>query len=121
VREKLGDGRKECQATVVGTVGEIPRLRHRDKNSLPPAARDALAVMYEVTEKQQELFAVRTTVFEQFGRDTVGSWSLVIGHEKKSLVDFFQRESRTQCGIIFFGVLAEAVHRGSTAFALCSF
>jgi hypothetical protein len=59
--------------------------------------------MYEVAEKQQELFALRSTVFEQFGRDTVGSWSLVIGHAKKSLIDFCERESRTNCAIVFFG------------------
>jgi hypothetical protein len=77
--------------------------------------------MDEVAEKQQELFAVRTTVFEQFGRDTVGSWSLVIGHAKQSLVDFFQRESRIKRGIVVCGGLAETVHRGGAGFALCSF
>jgi hypothetical protein len=67
VREEFGDGRKECQATVVGTIGEIPRLRHRDKDSLPSAARDAFAGMYEIAQKQQELFALGATVLEQFG------------------------------------------------------
>jgi hypothetical protein len=45
----------------------------------------------------------------------------VIGHAKESLVDFFQRESRAQCGSVICGVLAEAVHRAVTVFALCSF
>jgi hypothetical protein len=77
--------------------------------------------MYEVTEKQEELFALGTTVLEQFCRDTVCSRSLVIGHAKKSLVDFFRRESRAKCRIVFCVFLAEAVHRGGTAVALRSF
>jgi hypothetical protein len=82
---------------------------------------DALEAVYEVAQTQEELFALRATVLEQLRSHTVASRSLVIGHAKKSLVDFCERESRAKCVVVFFGVLAEAVHRGGTAVALCSF
>jgi hypothetical protein len=56
--------------------------------------------MDEVAEKQQKLFALRTTVFEQFGRDTVGSWSLVIGHGKQRLVDSPREKAASSRSVI---------------------
>jgi predicted nucleic acid-binding Zn-ribbon protein len=82
---------------------------------------NALEAVDQVAQKQEELFAVRATVLEQLRCHTVASWSLVICHAKKSLLNLLEGERCTQCWIVVHGVLTEAVNRGGTAFTLYGF